>query len=46
MAEYFYFIFFVFFGGLECVGHSYAYVARFVVLRDVWILTQRAAVAT
>jgi hypothetical protein len=29
-------IFFVyFFGGLECVGHSFAYVAHFVFLRDV-----------
>jgi hypothetical protein len=27
------------------VGHSFAYVARFVFLRDVWIRTQRAAVA-
>ncbi len=27
-----------FFGGLECVvGHSFAYVAHFVFLRDVWI---------
>jgi hypothetical protein len=26
-----------FFGGLECVGHSYAYVAHFLFLRDVWI---------
>ncbi len=34
-----------FFGGLECVGHSFAYVANFVILRDVWIRTQRAAVA-
>ncbi len=30
-------------GGLECVGHSFAYVALFVFLRDVWIRTQRAA---
>jgi hypothetical protein len=35
-----------FFGGLECVGHSFAYVAYFVFLRDVWIRTQRAAVAS
>ncbi len=35
-----------FFGGLECVGHSFAYVAHFVFLRDVWIRTQRAAVAS
>ncbi len=34
-----------YFGGLECVGHSFAYVAHFVYLRDVWIQTQRAAVA-
>jgi len=40
----FYYIFF--FGGLECVGHSCAYVAYFVFLRDVWIRTQRAAVAS
>ncbi len=26
-----------FFSGLECVGHSFAYVAHFVFLRDVWI---------
>jgi hypothetical protein len=25
------------FGELECVGHSFAYVAHFVFLRDVWI---------
>ncbi len=44
----FYFIlfFFFFFGGLECVGHFFAYVAHFVFLRDVWIQTQRAAVAS
>ncbi len=35
-----------FFAGLECVGHSFAYVAHFVFLRDVWIRTQRAAVAS
>ncbi len=35
------------FGGLECVGHSFAYVANFVFfLRDVWIRPQRAAVAS
>ncbi len=27
---------------LECVGHNLAYVAHFVLLRDVWIRTQRA----
>ncbi len=36
----------IFFGGLECVGHSFAYVAHFVILGDVWIRTQRAAVAS
>jgi hypothetical protein len=36
----------LFFGGLEFVGHSFAYVANFVFLRDVWIRTQRAAVAS
>jgi hypothetical protein len=35
-----------FYGGLECVGHSFAYVAHFVFSRDVWIGTQRAAVAS
>ncbi len=35
----------LFFGGLQCVGHSFAYVAHFVFLRDVWIRTQRPAVA-
>ncbi len=35
----------IFFGRLECVGYSFAYVAHFVFLRDVWIRTQRAAVA-
>ncbi len=36
-------IFFVyFFGGLECVGHFFAYVAHFVFLEDVWCRTQRA----
>jgi hypothetical protein len=40
-------LFFVyFFGGLQCVGHSFAYVAHFVLLRDVWIRTQGAAVAS
>jgi hypothetical protein len=36
----------VLFGGLECVTHSFAYVAYFVFLRDVWIRTQRAGVAS
>ncbi len=40
-------VFFVYyFGGLECVGHSFAYVAQFVFLRDVWIRTQTAAVTS
>jgi hypothetical protein len=30
-----------FFCGLECVGHSFAYVTHFVILKDVWIRTQR-----
>ncbi len=38
-------IFSIFFGGLECVGHSFAYVGHFDFLRDFWIRTQRAAVA-
>jgi hypothetical protein len=39
--------FFVYFiGGLQCVGHSFAYVAHFVFLIDVWIRTQSAAVAS
>ncbi len=33
----------IFFGRLECVGHSFADVAHFV---DVWIRTQRASVAS
>jgi hypothetical protein len=35
----------IFFGGLECVGHSFAYVAHLWFSRDVWIRTQSAAVA-
>jgi hypothetical protein len=38
--------YFLFFAELECVGHSFAYVAHFVFLRDVWTRTQRAAVAS
>jgi hypothetical protein len=39
--------FFVYiFGGLECGEHSFANVAHFVSLRDVWIRTQRAAGAS
>jgi hypothetical protein len=34
------------FGGLECVGHSFAYVAHLWFLRDVLIRTQSAAVAS
>jgi hypothetical protein len=34
---------YVFFGGLERVGHSFA---DFAFLRDVWIRTQSAAVAS
>ncbi len=40
------FFFVYFFGGLECVGHSFAYVAHLWFLRDVWIRTQSAAVAS
>jgi hypothetical protein len=40
------FFFVYFFGGLECVRHFFAYVANFVFLRDVWILIQKAAVAS
>jgi hypothetical protein len=32
-----------FLGELECVGHSFAFIAHFVFLTDVWIRTQRAA---
>jgi hypothetical protein len=38
--------YFIFFSGLECVGYSFVYVARFVFLRDVWTRTQRDAVAS
>jgi hypothetical protein len=34
------------FGALECVCNSFAYVAYFVFLIDVWIRAQRAAVAS
>jgi hypothetical protein len=34
------------FGGLECVGHSFAYVVHFVFSRDVWLRTQRVVVAS
>ncbi len=36
----------IFFGRLDCVGHSFDYVTHFVFLGDVWIRTQRAAVAS
>ncbi len=39
------YFFVYFFGGLECVGHSFAYVAHLWFLRDVWIWTQSTAVA-
>ncbi len=41
-----FFFFVYFFGGLECVGHSFAYVAHLWFLRDVWIRTQSADVAS
>jgi hypothetical protein len=39
-------VFFFFFGGLQCVGHFFTYVAHLVFLENVWIRTQRAAVAS
>jgi hypothetical protein len=40
-------LFKIFFGELECVGHSLAYIAQlYIFLRYVWIRTQRAAVAS
>jgi hypothetical protein len=33
------------FGGLDSVGHSFANVDHFLLLRDIWIRTRRAAVA-
>ncbi len=36
----------ILFSGLECVGHSFAYVVHFVFLGDVWIRTQKAAIAS
>ncbi len=39
-------VFNIFFSGLECDGHSFAYAVHFVFLRDVWIRTQRAAVVS
>jgi hypothetical protein len=43
---YLYSFFRIFFGGLVCVGRSFVNVAHFVFLRDVWIRTQRAAIAS
>jgi hypothetical protein len=40
------FLFVYFLAGFECVGHSFAYVAHYVFLRDVCIGTQRAAAAS
>jgi hypothetical protein len=34
------------FFGLVCASHFFVYVAHFVFLRDVWIRTQRASVAS
>jgi hypothetical protein len=39
------FLFFNFFGRLQCVGDSFAYVAHYLYLRYVRIRTQRTAVA-
>ncbi len=41
-----YSIFYILIGRLQCVGHSFAYVAHLVFLRDGRIRTQRAAVAS
>jgi hypothetical protein len=38
--------FFCLFGRLECVCHSFGYVAQFVFLREVWFQTQRAVEAS
>ncbi len=35
---------YIFWRDCACVGHSFAYVAHFVFLRDVWIRIQRAVV--
>ncbi len=37
------FFYIYFFGGLECVGHSFAYVDHLVFFIDVWIWTQKAS---
>ncbi len=39
-------VFCIFFCGLECVGHSFAFVAHFVFLRDVLFRIRRAAGAS
>jgi hypothetical protein len=36
------YLFCIFFGGLDCVGHSLAYVAHCVFLRDVWMRCKQA----
>ncbi len=41
-----FFFLYIFFCGLECVGHSFAYVAHLWFLKDVWIRTQSTAVAS
>jgi hypothetical protein len=33
------YLLFIFFSGLECIGHSSAFVAQLVFWRDVWIQT-------
>ncbi len=35
-----------FFGGIQCIGHFFAYVAHFIFLSDVWIRTHGAAVTS
>ncbi len=44
LTNHFNLLFSCIFFGLEWVGHSFAYVAHFVILRDVWIRTQRATI--
>jgi hypothetical protein len=39
-------VFYIFLGGIECVGHFFANVAHFLLLGDVWIRTQRADVVS
>jgi hypothetical protein len=41
-----FYFFYLFFGGLQCVDDSFAYVAHYLYLRDVCIRTQRAVVAS